>query len=153
MLRRSLHDRDENSEHIEKTQNYMITCPGPKKLVSRQITNKSLLENEAATLQSLPDCMKKKVACLSAFNWFKTISLLFLAAAVGLIAAESLPAVAFTTILGSAVGGTGAVGGTLFGGLRVGNLVRLFFPISEYKIRCWRRKLRGNWNSTNVAKI
>ena len=51
---------------------------------------------------------------------------------------------AFTTILGSAVGGTGAVGGTLFGGLRVGNLVRLFFPISEYKIRCWRQKLRGN---------
>ena len=90
------------------------------------------------------DCMKKNVACLSASNWFKTISLLFLAGVVGLIAAESLPAVAGTTILGTAVGGTGGVGGTLFGGLRVGNLVRRFLPISEYKIRCWRRKLRGN---------
>ena len=88
--------------------------------------------------------MKKRVACLSASNWFKTISLLFLAGAVGLIAAESLPAVADTTILGSAVGGTGGVGGTLFGGLCVGNLVRWLLPISEYKIRCWRRKLRGN---------
>ena len=72
------------------------------------------------------------------------IALLFLAGAVGLIAAESLPAVAGTTILGSAVGGTGGVGATHFGGLCVGNLVRWLLPISEYKIRCWSRKLRGN---------
>lgn len=66
------------------------------------------------------------------------------ASLAGVIAAESLPAVAGTTVLGSAAGSTGGIGGTFLGLFRVGKLVRWFFPISEYKLRCWRKKLRSD---------
>lgn len=49
-----------------------------------------------------------------------------------------------TTALGSAAGGTGGLGGTFAGLFRVGKLVKRVYPISEYKLRCWRQKLRGD---------
>lgn len=68
----------------------------------------------------------------------------FLAGLAGVIAAESLPAVAGTTALGSFAAGTGGLGGALAGLFRVGRLVQRVYPISEYKLRCWRQKLRDD---------
>lgn len=69
----------------------------------------------------------------------------FLAGLAGVIAAESsLPAVAGTTALGSVAAGTGGLGGAVAGLFRVGNLVKRVYPISEYRLRCWRQKLRDD---------
>ena len=54
-----------------------------------------------------------------------------------------------TTVLGSTLGGTGALGGTRFGLFRVGSLVKRYFPISDYKVGCWRQKLQGNLRKLN----
>ena len=61
-----------------------------------------------------------------------------------MLAAQSLSSVAGTTVLGSTLGGTGGLGGTRFGLFRFGNLIKSFFPISDYKVGCWRQKLRNN---------
>ena len=70
------------------------------------------------------DWMKKKVACLSASNWIKTISPFF-TRLVGILALtrrlQSTPEVRF-----------------------VGQLLNWILPINGYKVYCWRKKLQGN---------
>lgn len=60
-----------------------------------------------------------------------------------MIAAESLPLVAGAMSLTPIAGGAGGLGGAHLG-LRVGNFIKRLSPISDYKVNCWREKLRGN---------
>ena len=63
--------------------------------------------------------------------------------ASGFIAAESCAAVTLTGGAAGAAGAAGGIAGELIGAFRLGDKLKRRFPMSKYKLKCWKKFLRG----------